>query len=90
MSKQIVPPHGNRRYPWEKWAGKPDKDGPRVTAIRGIDFRPEVSASSFRATVVKRAERMGRKVTTRVFAENGVEKVWFCFLRVEQAEQQGK
>lgn len=85
MSKKTVPPRGNRVYPWEKWSGKPDKDGPEVTAIRGVDFRASVTPESFRATVVKRAERMQRKVITRVIRENSVEKVWFQFQKQDDA-----
>lgn len=59
MSEIVMPPHGNSKYPWEKWC-----DFAEHTVKRGRDFK--VEASSFRYALHRHAERNDLKVSVCV------------------------
>jgi hypothetical protein len=59
MSKQGMPPHGNRRYPWERW-----QDGRKHTVRHGKHFH--IDPENFRRSVIVRARSRGLKAVTRV------------------------
>jgi len=71
MAKQINPnelPLTNRhaRYQWDKWL----TPGDAWVATRGKDF--DITAASFRGSLVNAAKRRGVRVTTRVLDDNQV------------------
>jgi hypothetical protein len=68
MSKEM-PPHGNRKYPWDKW-----QNGRIHVAKRGEDF--EIDVEEFRKSVNVRASKVGMKATTRVNGDTVTFRFW--------------
>lgn len=79
MSKTRMPPHGNHRYPWDRW-----EDGNVHTAVRGQHFA--VDPESFRTAVHVRASTRKLKAVTRVRGDS----VIFQFVKPTRGAKAGR